>query len=84
LEIVDLDEVCGKRCPYECDQVKLSMSSSVTALLNDNQTLHVNIYFTDLSYEFTTESPAISVVALFSGLGGTLGKLLFNLNLNFN
>ncbi len=78
-----LDGVCGKRCPYECGQVKLSMSTSVTALLNDSQTLNVYIYFTDLSYEFSTESPAISVVALFSGLGGTLGKLFcFHLNLN--
>jgi hypothetical protein len=77
LENTNLDEVCSKSCPYECDQVKLSMSTSVTAILNDNQTLNLNIYFTDLSYEFTTESPAINVVALFSGLGGTLGKLLF-------
>jgi len=76
-ENTNLDEVCDKSCPYECDQVKLSMSISVTAIMNDNQTLNLNIYFTDLSYEFTTESPAISVVALFSGLGGTLGKLLF-------
>jgi len=71
----DLDEVCGKRCPYECDQVKLSMSTSVSALFNDNKTVKVNIYFTDMSYEFSTESPAISVVALFSGLGGTFGKI---------
>jgi len=71
----DSDAVCDKKCPYECDQVKLSMSTSVSALFNDSQTLKVNIYFTDMSYEFTTENPAISVVALFSGLGGTFGKL---------
>jgi len=51
------------------------MSTSVSASFNDNQTVKVNIFFTDMSYEFSTESPAISVVALFSGLGGTLGKL---------
>jgi hypothetical protein len=73
----DLNAVCDKICPYECDQVKLSMSTSVSASFNDNQTVKVNIFFTDMSYEFSTESPAISVVALFSGLGGTLGKLNF-------
>ncbi len=72
---IDFNAVSGKRCPYECDQVKLSMSTSVSASFNDNQTVKVNIFFTDMSYEFSTESPAISVVALFSGLGGTLGKL---------
>jgi hypothetical protein len=71
----DLSSVCTKSCPYECDQVKLSMSTSFSALSPDSQTIRVNIYFTDMSYEFSTENPAISVVALFSGLGGTLGKI---------
>jgi len=71
----DLNAFCGKRCPYECDQVKLSMSTVVSASFNDSQTLKVNIYFTDMSYEFSTENPAINVVALFSGLGGTFGKI---------
>ena len=71
----EIDAVCGKSCPYECDQIKLSMSTSVSALFNDNQTVKVNIFFPDLNYEFSTENPAISVVALFSGVGGTLGKL---------
>jgi len=51
------------------------MSTSVSALFNDNQTVKVNIFFTDMSYEFSTENPAISVVALFSGLGRTFDKL---------
>ncbi len=75
LENTDLNAICHKKCPYECDQVKLSMSTSVSAFLSDHQTIEVSVYFTDLSYEFSTESPAISVVALFSGLGGTLGKI---------
>ncbi len=78
LENTDLDAVCDKKCPYECDQVKLSMSTSVSAFLSDHQTIKVSVYFTDTSYEFSTESPAISVVALFSGLGGTLGKKFFS------
>ncbi len=53
------------------------MSTSVSALFNDNQTVKVNIFFPDMNYEFSTENPAISVVALFSGVGGTLGKIFF-------
>jgi len=81
----DLGAVCGKSCPYECDQVKLSMSTSFSALSRDSQTLRVNIFFTDMSYEFSTESPALSAVALFSGLGGTLGNHFdsFNIKLKF-
>jgi len=71
----DLYTVCDKKCPYECDQVKFSVSTSFIALFSDSQTLKFNIYFNDLSYEFSTENPTISVVALFSGLGGTFGKL---------
>jgi len=77
-ENTDFDVFCGKKCPYECDQVTLSISTSFSALFNESQTLKVNIYFSEMSYEFSTENPAISIVALFSGLGGTLGKLLFN------
>jgi len=74
-ENTDLDVVCDKKCPYECDQVKLSMSTSLSALLSDSQTLKVYIYFSDMGYDLSTEIPAISVVALFSGLGGTFGRL---------
>jgi len=75
-ENTDFDVFCGKRCPYECDQVTLSMSTSFSALLDGSDYLKVNIYFSEMSYEFSTENPAISMVALFSGLGGTLGKLI--------
>jgi len=74
-ENTDLDVVCDQKCPYECDQIKLSISTSFSTLFSDSQTLKVNIYFGEMSYEFSTENPAISVVALFSGLGGTFGKL---------
>jgi len=36
--------------------------------------------FSSTSYEYSTESPAISTVALFGGLGGTFGKILFLLD----
>ncbi len=80
-ENTDLDVVCNKKCPYECDQIKLSISTSFSALFTDSQTLKVNIYFSEMSYEFSTENPAISVVALFSGLGGTFGKFVQMLKL---
>jgi len=80
-ENTDLDVVCNKKCPYECDQIKLSISTSFSALFTDSQTLKVNIYFSEMSYEFSTENPAISVVALFSGLGGTFGKFFQMLKL---
>jgi len=76
----ELDAVCEQKCPYECDQVTLSLSTSFSALFNDSQTLNVNIYFSEMSYEFSTENPAISMVALFSGLGGTFGKLFVKIN----
>jgi len=74
-ENTDLDAVCNKKCPYECDQVKLSISTSFSTLFSDSQYVKVNIYFSEMSYEFSTENPAISVVALFSGLGGSFGKI---------
>ena len=76
-ETTDFDAVCGKKCPYECDQVKLSFSTSFSVLFTDSQTLKVNVYFNELSYEYSSESPAISEIALFGGLGGTLGKVVF-------
>jgi len=74
----DLYTVCDSKCPYECDQAKLLMSTSFSAFSN-SQTLKVNIYFSEMSYEFSTENPAISIVALFNGLGGTFGKLFVHL-----
>ena len=76
-ETTDIDTVCDKKCPYECDQVKVSFSTSFSALFTDRQTLKVNVYFNELSYEYSSENPALSVVTLFSGLGGTLGKLFY-------
>ena len=73
--VEDLDETCGKKCPLECDLVITSVSTSFAAYLNnDSQYVGVEIYYNELSYEYSTESPAITEVALYSGLGGILGK----------
>jgi hypothetical protein len=79
-DTTDWDAICREKCPYECDLVSLSVSTSFSALFTDSQTLKVNVFFNELSYEYSTESPAISTVALFSGLGGTFGKILFLLD----
>jgi len=72
-----LDETCGKKCPFECDiastTTTLTYESSVGA---SDEVLTVSIYYPELSYEYSTESPAITPVALLSGIGGTLGKLI--------
>jgi hypothetical protein len=69
-----IDSVCKKMCPYECNQVKLSMSTSFKSLFDGSQYLKVNIYFSEISYEFSTENPAIRLSALFGGIGGNIGK----------
>jgi hypothetical protein len=79
-DTTDWDAICREKCPYECDMVSLSVSTSFSALFTDSQTLKVNVFFNELSYEYSTESPAISTVALFGGLGGTFGKILFLLD----
>jgi len=35
--------------------------------------LKVNIFYDNLSYEWLNEAPAINVITLLGGLGGTLG-----------
>jgi len=76
-DTTDWYAICREKCPYECDLVSLSLSTSFSALFTDSQTLKVNVFFNELSYLYSTESPAISMVALFGGLGGTFGKILF-------
>ena len=42
-----------------------------------SKVLKVNIYYEFLKYNWLYETPAISVVSLLGGLGGTLGKVYF-------
>ncbi len=76
LQVVDTyEDTCNKKCPFECDLVTMSATTSMAAYLaTDSQYLSVSIYYKSLSYEYSTENPAITEVALFSSLGGTLGK----------
>jgi len=67
-------EYCHKKCPYECDMVSISRM-----LLSENvpyykTLIYVSIYYPELSYESTTESPTITEIALAGTIGGTLGK----------
>ena len=44
-----------------------------------SKVLKVNIYYENLSYEILSETPAMTLITLLGGLGGTLGEhVLFN------
>ena len=73
---IDHDTVCGKKCPPQCDTVTFDKTTSFSYLLNssEGQSLKVNVFFSDISYYWLSETPSTSTIALFSSIGGTLGK----------
>lgn len=95
--ILRLDDACEEMCPFECDSVTTSFSTSFSEYpvgsalkillskskflkqLNEKggkvatKVLKVNIFYDNLSYEWLNEAPAINVITLLGGLGGTLG-----------
>ncbi len=67
-------EYCHKKCPYECDIVSISKTLLSQSSRYDEKYVAISIYYPELSYESTTESPTITEIALAGTIGGTLGK----------
>jgi len=69
-----LFDYCSKKCPYECDMVSISRSMLSESNPDYKNFVGISIYYPELSYEYTTESPTITGIALAGTIGGTLGK----------
>jgi len=69
-----LFETCHKKCPYECDIVSISRTLLSESKTDFKKKVEISIYYPELSYESTTESPTITGIALAGSIGGTLGK----------
>jgi len=69
-----LFDYCSKKCPYECNMVSMSRSLFFERGKVPEDIVDVSIYYPELSYESTIESPTITEIALAGTIGGTLGK----------